>query len=76
MDKDSTSGESGVDWHKKAHKWRVRVWKDGRLAFYQLVSDKGEAIQLARKMRREIHGEFVRPVFGCHAGQSHSLHAA
>jgi hypothetical protein len=60
LNRDSTSGESGVSWDKNRQKWKVRVKQDRKVVFNKYFADKDEAIVCARAKRKELHGEFVR----------------
>ena len=44
----NTSGTTGVDWYKKAAKWRARVRFDGEEIVLGYFADKAEAIQARR----------------------------
>ena len=54
----SKSGERGVIFDAKAHKWQVRVFF-GPLHVYANASHKISAIVAARLIRRTLHGEFA-----------------
>jgi hypothetical protein len=58
LGKNSTSGEPGVC--KNHNSWRVQVKKNRKVVFCKNFKSFDEAVQVARKKRREIHGEFVR----------------
>ena len=56
LNRDSTTGEPGVSWHKRSGKYQVRV----KSMYFGLFSDKAEAVQVSRQRRKELYGELVR----------------
>lgn len=57
--RDSKSGVRGVDYDRRAKKWRARVTRGGkRVTVY--CEDEACAIAARDRMVREMHGEFAR----------------
>jgi hypothetical protein len=55
----NTSGCSGVDWFKKAEKWRARIMVNGKEISLGLFGEKEDAIQARRDGELKYHGEFA-----------------
>ncbi len=55
----NTSGVSGVDFHKKSNKWRVRITKKGITYSLGLFSSKEEAIKARNEGAKKYHGRFA-----------------
>jgi hypothetical protein len=55
----NTSGIKGVNWHKKARKWRGRVILNKRYYNAGYFDDPAEAGRAVQSLREKIHGEFA-----------------
>ena len=56
----NTSGERNVVWHKRSERWRVVFWAGGKQRQFGTYTDFTHAVQRARQIRKELHGEFAR----------------
>ena len=54
------SGYPGIDWHKKAGKWRARIQVQGRQIHLGLFESLDEAIQVRRQAEIDYFGEYRR----------------
>lgn len=54
------SGRLGVAWHAQARKWQVQVKAAGKTVYGGLFADLDMADAAAKKLRSELHGEYVR----------------
>ena len=50
----------GVDFHKKANKWRARIEIDGRKKYLGLFLDEKEAAQAYNEKAKELFKEFAK----------------
>lgn len=57
--RDSKSGYKGVEWHKKAQKWRASIYFDGRHISLGLHADIVEAALAHDRAARELVGEYA-----------------
>jgi len=57
--KNNTSGESNVYWHKASGKWQVLVMSNNKSRYGGLFVNKEDAMAKAIQMRNELHGEFA-----------------
>lgn len=55
---DNTSGTKGVSFDKLSVKWRVQIWKDGKVTS-ALFETKDEATDYARQARELLHEDFT-----------------
>ena len=60
LNKNNTSGEKGVTWHKRASKWCGEVWKDGEKHYLGLFIEYADAVNAVRRKRIELHGDFAK----------------
>lgn len=60
LNKNNTSGEKGVTWHKRARKWCAEVWKDGVKHYLGLFDSYDSAVFAVRAKRVELHGVFAK----------------
>ena len=58
--KTNTSGHKGVSWHKPTGKWLVRINVNGKQHYFGLFVNKEDAIKVAIKARKKLHGDFGR----------------
>ena len=58
--KDNTSGHKGVIWHKASGKWLVRIRLNGKSYSFGYFVNKEDAIKVAIKARKKLHGKFGR----------------
>ena len=58
--KTNTSGYKGVSWHKTCRKWQVRIKVNGKEHYFGLFVNKEDAIKVAIKARKKLHGDFGR----------------
>ena len=56
----NTSGYKGIFWHKASGKWEVRIRLNGKLCNFGLHEKIDDAIKVAMKARKELHGTFGR----------------
>ena len=56
----NTSGYKGIFWHKASGKWEVRIRLNGKLSNFGLHEKLDDAIKVAIKARKELHGNFGR----------------
>ena len=56
----NTTGYKNVYWYKAYQKWVVNVKIHKKMHFFGYYSDLNEAIQVARRERVRLHGEFAR----------------
>lgn len=54
----NTSGVKNVSYVKPRNMWRVRFQIKGIIVFEELFNSKDKAIEVANKMRKNLHGEF------------------
>ena len=55
---DNTSGYKGINWHKKAKKWQVKISYKGVNYYLGLYSDLEEAV----KVRKDTENKFLNPL--------------
>ena len=60
ISKTNTSGHKGVCWNKENDKWKVKICKNGKQYFFGYYVNKEDAIKVAIKARKKLHGEFGR----------------
>jgi hypothetical protein len=56
---DNTSGVKGVSWNKRARKWRVRLYVEGKEKFIGEYHCLQQAAEASEKAREIYHGEFA-----------------
>ena len=56
----NTSGLKGVDWVRKAGKWRAKIYVAGKSKHLGLFTDKEAAGEAYRKAALSYYGEFAR----------------
>lgn len=57
---DSTTGISGVNWHKKSNKWQVRINdKNNKRISLGIYSDFNEAVKVRLKAEKKYYGEYA-----------------
>jgi hypothetical protein len=56
----NTSGHKGIDWHKAAKKWRVRIKMNGREYHLGLFAKLEDAVAYRKTVAEDFHGEFTR----------------
>jgi hypothetical protein len=57
--KNNTSGVMGVDWHKSANKWRVRINVDNNRIELGFFANKKDAIRARLHAEKQYYGEFA-----------------
>lgn len=57
--RDNTSGHKGVMWDCVHKTWLASISKDGR-RIHRSCKSKEEAIEVRKRLARELHGEFAR----------------
>ena len=60
ISKINTSGHKGVYWNKENDKWKVKICKNGKQYFFGYYVNKDDAIKVAIKARKKLHGTFGR----------------
>lgn len=55
----SSSGERGVTWHKKCHKWQAAIKIDGKNIYLGLFADKSDAANAYADAARSLYGTFT-----------------
>lgn len=60
MQKNNTSGYTGVFWHKPAKKWQVFICIDKKQTHVGIYADKKEAALAYNEAAKEHYGEFAR----------------
>ena len=58
INKLNTSGHKGVIWHKQRGKWLVQLRVARKIYSFGLYVDINEAVAVAKKERKRLHGEF------------------
>lgn len=56
--KSNTSGYPGVNWHKKANKWRVRIQVEGKEISLGLYENFEEAVRVRKEAEIKYFGEY------------------
>lgn len=62
IQKNNTSGFTGVVWDKPRNKWRAHIKYLGKLIFIGHFIDKNEASTAYEKRAKELFGDFLRKV--------------
>lgn len=57
---DNSSNHTGVNWHDKLQKWRVRIGYKGKRFALGCYDNKEEAVKAYKKKAKELYGEFAR----------------
>jgi hypothetical protein len=58
--RNNTSGLKGVDWYEPTHKWRARIWVDGKQLYLGHFDDKESAYAARNEAAIALHGAFAR----------------
>lgn len=58
--KTNISGYSGISWHKKANKWRVRIQVDNKEIYLGLFDDLAKAIEVRKQAEEKYFGKYKR----------------
>lgn len=53
-------GNKNVDWIQSRKRWRVMVMKESKNHFGGYFKNEEDAIEKAKEMRNELHGEYAR----------------
>ena len=56
--RNNTSGEKGVSWHKRDRKWHARIMLNGKSKHLGCFNNPQAAKEAYAKAARELHGEF------------------
>jgi len=56
----NTSGHKGVHWRKLTGKWQVKLKLNGKTYYFGHFVNKEDAIKVAIKERKKLHGQFMR----------------
>ena len=57
--KDNQSGFKNVNWNALTNSWRVKFAVDGKSKCFGLYSDKDEAVEVSKIVRRCLHRQFA-----------------
>lgn len=60
LPRNNTSGHKGVCWNKAIGKWMVRIKLNNKNHFFGYYEKLEDAIKVAIKARKKLHGKFMR----------------
>lgn len=60
LNKNSTSGYKGVNWHKAAGRWQARIWVNGKVHHLGWFDNPITAAAAYDDAARRLHGQFAK----------------